>query len=190
MEHQLTQAVTISSEDDANFRDMIQPELEKKELWQYSKNPKGFLVLAGKNGTGKSYSAKAIYNMNTPYRLPQFDSDQAIFIHEAALYEDWLQCQQDQRAESKPYRETLLLVIDDFGYKKPSEGFYGFLHRLIDYRWMHRSYLGTVLTTNKTADEIKEMYGTSILSRLTSGIAKRWDDKDRRRFKRDEWLNF
>src|SRR5580700_10512650 len=98
----------------ANFKDLIQPEEDKKDLFAYAKNPKGFLLLAGKNGIGKSYAAEAIYNMNTPYRLPKHDSDKSIFITEMDLYSEWLRSFQDQRSVGKDYNNTLLLVIDDF----------------------------------------------------------------------------
>lgn len=163
-----------------NFKDMVQSEEDKKDLWNYAKNPKGFLLLVGKNGRGKSYAAEAIYNMNTPYKLPQYDSDKAILISEMELYQEWLQSIQDQRSVRKDYNNTLLLVIDDFGSSKPSEAFHRFIYGIIDYRWANRNKLGTIFTTNRNTEEINEMWGTSILSRLKSGIVKRLEGEDRR----------
>jgi len=179
MEHQLIFQNT-NGDTPANFKDLMQSEEDKKDLWNYAKNPKGFLLLTGKNGLGKSYAAEAIYNMNTPFRLPQYDSDVAILITEMDLYQEWLQSIQDQRAVRKDYNNTRLLVVDDFGSSKPSEAFHRFIYGIIDYRWANRSKLGTVLTTNRNADEINEMWGTSVLSRLKSGVVKRFEGEDRR----------
>ena len=163
-----------------NFEEMDQSEKDKKDLLNFAKNPKGFVVLSGKNGSGKSYAAEAIYNMNTPFRLPQYDSDLAIFITQAEMNQEWIENVQEQIVLSKKYKETKLLIIDDLGTRKPTEAFMDFIYTIIDFRWRNRNELGTVITTNLNTDSALPMFGDAFVSRIASGITKRWDFKDRR----------
>lgn len=151
-------------------------DLEK--LLQYAKKPQGFLLLSGKNGTGKTFAARAIYQANTPYKLPAYDSDLAIFESQSSLNRRFSDQQESVSYFLEQRKNTKLFVLDDLGTRRPSEAFGDFIFDLIDYRWENGN--ATIITTNRTGKEIAEMFGHSILSRIASGIKIKWIHEDRR----------
>jgi DNA replication protein DnaC len=163
-----------------SFDHMNQSEDDKKELLEYANNPKGFIIFSGTNGSGKSYAAEAIFNLNTHLRLPYYDSDKAIFINQADLNIKINSNPDDKAYFTDTYKNVKLLIIDDLGTRKPTDAFLDFLYSLIDYRWRNKEKLGTIVTTNRNAKEIREMFGDAFLSRVASGIVKKWSHPDRR----------
>lgn len=157
------------------------PEQMEKILC-FSKKPYGFLLLAGGNGTGKSFVAEAIYQLYTPYKLPYYDMDRAYFINQSDLNEKWLDVKHEGSTKefSERIKETKLLVIDDLGTRIPSEAFSDFLYAIFDHRWRFRDTLGTIITTNLTGKMVREKFGDAVLSRISSGITIRFDGDDRR----------
>lgn len=155
-------------------------QLEK--IMSFAKNPKGFLLLAGANGTGKSFVALAIYEAHSRFKLPYYDMDEAFFINQSDLNERWLREKMENNSMEfgQRLKETKLLVIDDLGTKTPSDSFGDFLYGIIDYRWNRRDTLGTIITTNMTGKITRERFGDAILSRIASGIQIRFDGEDRR----------
>lgn len=143
----------------------------------------GFLILQGKNGTGKTEVAKAIYQRFTPYILPAYDHDKAIFITQAALnnafiegFEKWGPVQ-----TINYFKSPKMLVIDDLGSRTPTDAFRDFLLDIVDSRFNNRSFQGTVITTNKQPGEIQNLFGSDIFSRITSGTCLIIDGDDRRK---------
>lgn len=59
---------------------------------------------------------------------------------------------------------TPLLVLDDFGVTKATDWNRELFYRILDYRYINE--LPTVLSTNMTADELKEALGTRSYDRL------------------------
>lgn len=162
-----------------SFQEMDQTEVDKNELLIFAKHIQGFLIFSGTNGSGKSYAAEAIYNLNTPYRLPQQDRNLAIFITQCDLNDECNASFQEHRLYLiNEYKNTKLLVIDDLGSRKPTDSFMDFLYSIVDFRW--RNNLGTIITTNLNSNEIRELFGDRFLSRIASGIVKRWNHQDRR----------
>lgn len=155
---------------------------QMEKIMTFAKNPKGFLLLAGANGTGKSFAAQAIYEVHATFKLPYYDMEEAFFINQSDLNERWLQSKQENGSSdlSSRLKQTKLLVLDDLGTKTPSDAFGDFLYGLIDYRWNQRSTLGTIITTNMTGKITRERFGDAILSRIASGIQIRFDGEDRR----------
>jgi DNA replication protein DnaC len=155
---------------------------QMEKIMQFSRNPKGFLLLAGANGTGKSFVAEAIYEIHSTFKLPCYDLDEAFFINQADLNERWLHAKHENSSLEllSRLKNTKLLVLDDLGTKTPSDTFGDFLYAIIDYRWNQRSTLGTIITTNMTGKITRERFGDAILSRIASGIQIRFDGEDRR----------
>lgn len=163
-------------------------EIDKKtpeqmdKIMRFAREPKGYLLLAGANGTGKSFVAQAIYEEHASYKLPCYDLDEAFFINQADLNERWLHAKQENHSLelSSRLKKTKLLVLDDLGTKTPSDSFSDFLYAIIDHRWNNKSTLGTIITTNMTGKITRERFGDAILSRIASGIQIRFDGEDRR----------
>jgi len=155
---------------------------EMEKILRFARKPFGFFLMAGANGTGKSFIAEAIYELHTPYKLPYYDKDLAYFISQADLNEQWLDAKSQGSSKdiSDRLKGTKLLIIDDMGRKTPSDAFMDFLDALIDSRWKNRDTLGTIITTNLTGKEVRDKLGSAILSRITSGITMRFDGEDRR----------
>jgi len=155
---------------------------QMEKIQAFARNPKGFLLLAGANGTGKSFVAEVIYQLHARYKLPYYDMDEAFFINQASLNERWLR----EKSEGNSFelcdrlQKTKLLVLDDLGTRSPSDAFGEFLYAIIDYRWHSRDTLGTIITTNMTGKVTREKFGDAILSRIASGINIRFDGEDRR----------
>lgn len=152
------------------------------QIIAYAKDPVGFLLFAGTNGAGKSYAAEAIYNAHTPYRLPERDDDAAMYVSQANLQMKFNDVFPDINYLFATLKNTKLLVIDDVGTRKPSEAFADFLYSVVDHRYTYRSTLGTIITTNRTSDEMRLFFGDAFHSRVVSGNVIRLEGKDRRRF--------
>lgn len=150
---------------------------------EYSRNPKGFLLLAGTNGNGKSYSARCVYELNARFILPDYDEDEAIFINHDDLKDRLSDSQRNwgsTQFDKKQFSETKLLILDDLGARDPTEMMIGFLHSVLDKRFENRQSLGTLITTNMNAKIVAEKFSSAILSRIISGKTYRCDWPDRR----------
>src|SRR5262249_1998623 len=122
----------------------------------YAENPRGWLVLMGGNGCGKTHLAAAIANaqieagrsaifITAPDLL---DYLRTAFSEGSASDEDGYQARFDE------LKETPLLALDDLGVESPTLWANEKLYQLLNYRYTaHRP---TVITTNKSLDEIEE----------------------------------
>lgn len=168
---------------DNNPMDEIEqsPEILAK-IKEYSDDPYGFLVLAGKNGTGKSFAAKKILYSQSGKEYFH-DSDHRLFITQAQLNIRW-------QSQIKNWGDTLyllkqmnavrLLVLDDIGTRIPSEAFMDFLYAIIDFRCDCKESLPTIITTNLTSKQIRENFGDAFTSRICSGEVIKFEGVDRR----------
>ena len=130
----------------------------------------GWLVLAGSNGTGKTYAAAAVANANNA-RSVRFTTCQAIL---GEIYDSF---SSPERAEAVLYRYTncRLLVLDDFGKERVTGDSAQRFFRLIDSRWSNQKI--TVFTTNLTPQQLRQHFAqgggadiaAAILDRLLDG---------------------
>jgi DNA replication protein DnaC len=160
-----------------------QPEPILSQLLHYAAHPFGFLLLAGTNGTGKTFAAKAIYHKNTDYILPEYNQEKAIFIKQPDMNIEWMS--KIANGQSIEYFlqdlvKTKLLVIDDLGTRTPTESFMDFLYVLIDKRWERRQKTGTIITTNLSEEDFRKKFGDAVFSRAASGMCLRIDGADKR----------
>lgn len=144
--------------------------------------PRGFLLLSGGNGVGKSFVAKTIYHRHTRYKLPQFDSGSAIFITQSELNLRWNKA--GEKHEMMHLLEemcnTKLLVLDDIGTRVPTPAFMDFLYLIADHRNSESESLGTILTTNLGAEQLVKDFGGAFMSRVSSNYVIRVDAPDGR----------
>lgn len=143
-----------------------------EDLKDYVLNPQGFVLLVGKNGRGKSYSAMKIYEQLTPYKLPARDHDLAWFVNQAdlnILFAEANEIYGHSMSLLKQGYNTKLLVIDDLGTRPPSPAFMDFLYAIVDKRWNERDKLATIITTNLDSTRIRKEFGDAIFSRIASG---------------------
>lgn len=143
-----------------------------EDLKDYVLNPQGFVLLVGKNGRGKSYSAMKIYEQLTPYKLPARDHDLAWFVNQAdlnILFAEANEIYGHSMSLLKQGYNTKLLVIDDLGTRPPSPAFMDFLYAIVDKRWNERHKLATIITTNLDSTRIRKEFGDAIFSRIASG---------------------
>jgi DNA replication protein DnaC len=153
------------------------PEEYMNAVNQFVSNPCGFFLIAGTNGNGKSFTAKAIYEN---YFDPTQDKQ---FWNQAQLNMHWIKTQNEYGDTSYILREILkapLLVLDDIGTRKPSDPFMDFLYWIADQRHEKKLTQGTIITTNLNAQSMREVMGDAFTSRVSSGICIRHDGPDRR----------
>lgn len=170
-----------------NVNDLKQKQDVIDSIKAFIADPKGFLLLSGKNGTGKSYAALAAYNAISPFVYPGYDMDIAFFITQADLNMMWtkhLAAHGETVSLLQGLTSCKLLVLDDIGTRTPSEPFMDFLYTLADKRWMDREKHATIVTTNLNAADMREKFGDAFVSRVASGKCFRFEGKDRR-FNRD-----
>ncbi len=126
----------------------------------FAENPRGWLVLLGEYGTGKTHLAAAIAH----YRLKE--GDDVVFVSVPDLF-DYLRAaftpqsrtSYDRRFEQ--VRKTPLLILDDFGTENMTPWVREKLYQLIDYRY--NAQLPTVITTAKPMETIDERIRTRML---------------------------
>jgi DNA replication protein DnaC len=160
--------------------DIHQPPETLASLQAFSQCPRGYLLLIGRNGTGKTYAAQRIYDLSTPYKLPAYDHDVAIFTTQTALNIVWSGLEGKTGELLRKYCDTQLLVLDDLGTRVPSEAFMDFLYAVADTRYSSRHDCGTIITTNLSSQSMRDKFGDAFTSRVASGRVHRFDGVDRR----------
>jgi DNA replication protein DnaC len=149
---------------------------------EFIPRPFGFLLFSGTNGTGKTYCAMKVYEAISPYKLPAYDRDIAIFTTQVALNLKFGKFSQNGETEYllENMCTTKLLILDDIGTRTPSEPFMDFLYAIVDTRYTDRAKKGTIITTNLNAEDMRLKFGNAFFSRSASGKCFRFDGEDRR----------
>jgi DNA replication protein DnaC len=159
-----------------------QPKIILDKLMAYAEKPGGFLILVGKNGTGKSFAAYRLMSMQS-FKPEYRDSDDRRMITQAELnlrwqnnFQEWGDCSYLLNI----YKKCRFLVLDDIGTRVPSEAFMDFLYALIDHRCKNGKYYATIITTNLNSKDMRAKFGDAFVSRICSGDIIKFEGKDRR----------
>tara|TARA_R110002126_G_scaffold55740_2_gene149468 strand:- start:1477 stop:1989 length:513 start_codon:yes stop_codon:yes gene_type:complete len=164
------------------IEELDQPQEWKDEFQKFADNPTGFLLLAGKNGTGKTTSTEAIYQ-NARIRLENPQHDTKIFFTQVDLFMKWTKDQKrwgDTSYLCDQLTNVRLLVLDDLGTRSPSDAYKDFLYAIIEKRERYKHLLGTIITTNLNSEQMRDSFGDAIISRACSGKVFKFVGEDRR----------
>lgn len=127
--------------------------LEKalKAAREFAENPKGWLVLLGSYGCGKTHLAAAIANYRAELGYDvRFDVVPDLLDHLRATFSPGSTVSLDRRFEQ--VRTCRLLILDDLGTQAMTPWVREKLYQLFNYRYNHK--LPTVITTADSLEEI------------------------------------
>jgi DNA replication protein DnaC len=126
---------------------------------EFARSPRGWLILTGPYGCGKTHLAAAIANFRADLGLlPLFVNTPDLMGHLRATFSPMSQVSYDQRFEE--VRSAQLLIIDDWGTETASPWVREKLYQIFNYRYL--AELPTVITTA----ELKDEFDARILSRI------------------------
>lgn len=138
--------------------------LEKaiKAALAFAEKPRGWLVITGSYGCGKTYLAAAIANHRAGIGAPPiFVTAPDLFDHLRATFSPTSTVSYDRRFDE--IRTAPLLILDDLSTKSVSPWVREKLYQLFNYRY--NAELPTVITTAETLEEID----ARIRSRMLDG---------------------
>ena len=161
----------------ASFEKISQEQKTIESLNKFCDTFRGFLLLAGSAGTGKSYASVCCIK-----KLLEKTQKSCRFVNVADLYVQWLYLKKSGETELnliEKFGSCDLLVLDDLGTRTPTESFLDFLYILINQRCSKVS-TGTIISTNLNEKEMEQKLGESISSRIGSGIIIKFSGKDKR----------
>jgi DNA replication protein DnaC len=131
---------------------------------EFADDPKGWLILAGPYGCGKTHLAVAIAHQAMKRHIPVlFQVVPDLLDHLRATFAPQSGASYDQTFEA--VRTTHLLVLDDLGEESDTRWAQEKLYQLFNHRYNYR--LPTVVTTNRPPDAIDDrirsrMYDTEL----------------------------
>ena len=127
--------------------------LEKalKAATDFARQPKGWLIITGPFGCGKTHLAAAIANFRTNLGdQPLFVMVPDLFDHIRATFNEKSNTRYDRRFDE--IRTSPLLILDDLGTQSMTPWVREKLYQLFNYRY--NAELPTVITTADTLDEM------------------------------------
>jgi DNA replication protein DnaC len=126
---------------------------------EYAKRPRGWLVLLGGYGAGKTHLAAAVTNYNIEMgRAAMFVVVPDLLDHLRAAFGPSSESGIDERLET--IRETPLLVLDDLGAHHSTPWAQEKLFQILNHRYNGR--LPTVITTNQRLEELDPRIGSRL----------------------------
>jgi DNA replication protein DnaC len=123
----------------------------------YAGNPKGFLVMLGDVGTGKTHLAVGVMRaFRSSFRL----------VKQSTLLRMLRQTYRDDGAEDpiSECQKTGLLVLDELGVSGGGRDEFPMLHELLDYRYSERK--PTIITSNLAWEGLSQVLGERLVDRL------------------------
>ncbi|MDX1614884.1 MAG: ATP-binding protein [Candidatus Promineifilaceae bacterium] len=118
----------------------------------FAEEPRGWLVLKGGYGCGKTHLAAAIANQAISHGRPAlFVNTPDLLDHLRAAYSPTAATSYDQRFEQ--VRNTPLLILDDLGTQSNTDWAQEKLYQIFNHRYNAR--LPTVITTNEELESIE-----------------------------------
>ena len=148
----------------------------------YAKDPFGFLLLQGGCGTGKTHLAVSILRetplsfnyashlsliqeyRNFHYNKPNTDTEEEDYGSYNYLVGDYTK--KPERYEI--LQDSSLLCVDDFGWVKHSQDEALTTFEILDYRI--QELLPTILVTNNTTEELKDIIDPRLLDRIKQAL--------------------
>lgn len=149
----------------------------------FADEPKGWLVMSGTNGTGKTHLAAAITNhLKAQNKVCLFLTAPALLAYLRAAFdpkrerdEEWLSL--DQRVQY--IRDVPVLVIDDLGAEKATDWTAEQLFVLLNDRQVKRA--PTVITTNLKASDFEPRLASRLANKAVVTIVGSFGVSDYRR---------
>lgn len=132
-------------------------------------SPRFPIYVSGDVGTGKTGFAAVMYRIASRPIWRRADS----FLLDLSMGRS----DDTYRSELRKVADASLLVLDDLGIRKPSEGMFHLLFDVLELR----KTKPTIITSNKTIDELSDHYTDGrIYSRLAAGTVMQMSGRDRR----------
>lgn len=131
---------------------------------QYAAKPKGFLVLRGGVGCGKTTLAVSIARGVSPYRAFFISHSELLRQHRQSYGKRDARSDEDEVDVLSRAREVHLLILDDFGRRGSGRDEEAILHSLLNTRY--ENMLPTVLTTNLSRQGLEDSLGPALFDRL------------------------
>ncbi len=129
---------------------------------KYAEKPKGWLILMGGYGSGKTHLAAAIANYRAHLGAPPlFIMVPDLLDHLRATFSPKSEVSYDRRFDE--IRATPLLILDDLGTQSMTPWVREKLYQLFNYRY--NAELPTVITTADTLEEIDERIRSRLLDK-------------------------
>lgn len=162
---------------DANLVNVNQKSAELISSLRFlGEKKRGFIVMMGPNGVGKTWCAVAAGSHYIDH-----DGIDFRFWNCSDLYMKFLN-EFEEFGNPGRLRNSLVekefLIIDDLGIKSPSESFKEFIYIVIDARM--NSNLPTIITTNLQLKEINDVFGKALSSRFSASKIFLFAGQDRR----------
>lgn len=160
---------------DVRFENINQSEGKISYMLKFVTTPRGFILMQGDKGTGKTYAAMAMCELFTRTRK------ECVFTTQKQMSNNWMNSIGDPMSI---YVNTIcsipLLVIDDFGLGEPNPKFLEFFMDIINTRmqWKER---GTVITTNLEPGKFATFCGEALSDRINTGQQFEFRGKTRRK---------
>lgn len=157
--------------------DIEQPLDVTKKIIEFCHTYRGFFLMAGLSGRGKTYCSVACLAKYLEKK------DSAKFANVAELYVKWLALKHESKSDLgllEKYTECEFLILDDLGTRTPTDAFLDFLYLLINKRY-GKSHLGTIVSTNLGYEELAEKMGDAIVSRISSGMIVKFTGENKRK---------
>jgi DNA replication protein DnaC len=127
-----------------------------RQVRAFIQTRRGFLVMLGELGTGKSYLAAAI---TRHFANPHFIKQSELLRRLRQTYSD-----KAERDPVKQAQDANLLVLDEMGMSAGGRDELPMLHDILDHRYNERK--PTVLTGNITLEQFKLVIGERMTDRL------------------------